>query len=220
MKHIKLFETFSEFPNTEKDINRICKKYRIKNYTINEDMSIDVDGDVNLVDQRLDKRFTNLPLKFNKVSGSFDCSSNQLDTLFGCPKNVGGNFITTMSKLKSLEGSPKEVGGHFYCFSNRLTTLESSPKSVGGNFYCYNNRLITLEGAPKIIGGDFKCDYNPVYSLFKLFNEDYKWLNKSIKEYSWLDGIEISKMRLCDVFLDLDLPEPDLSKIDKIYTII
>ena len=35
MKHLKLFENFQ-------DIDSICKKYRIKNYTINPDGSVDV----------------------------------------------------------------------------------------------------------------------------------------------------------------------------------
>ena len=62
--------------------------------------------------------------------------------------------------------------------------------------------------------------YNPVYSLFELFAEDYKWFKNSIKEYSWLHGTEIIEHRLIDVFLDEDLPEPDLSNIDKIYKIV
>ena len=53
MKHIKLFESFN-------DIDSICKKYNITNYTINSDGSIDVDGDVNLSNRGL----TKLPLKF------------------------------------------------------------------------------------------------------------------------------------------------------------
>ena len=43
MKHLKLFESFKE-----EDINDICQKYDIENYTINEDGSIDVNGNVNL----------------------------------------------------------------------------------------------------------------------------------------------------------------------------
>ena len=42
------------------DIKSICEKYRITNYTINSDGSIDVDGDVDLSE----KRITKLPLKF------------------------------------------------------------------------------------------------------------------------------------------------------------
>ena len=39
MKHLKLFENFE-------DIESICKKYNITNYTINVDGSIDVNGNV------------------------------------------------------------------------------------------------------------------------------------------------------------------------------
>jgi hypothetical protein len=258
MKHIKLFESFSDFPNTKEDIRRICRKYGINLFTINDDMSIDVDFDVYLSHKGLNK----LPLKFNKVRGSFYCGDNKLTTLEGAPKEVGGcfwcqnnqlitlkespkkvggsfwcqknqlitlegspeevgkEFDCSTNQLTTLKGSPEKVGGEFNCNFNKLTTLEGAPKEVGGGFHCNFNKLTTLEGAPKEVGGGFHCHKNPIYSLFELFGRNYKWLNKSIKEYSWLDGTEIDKMRLIDVFLDLDLPEPDLSEIDKIYTII
>ena len=194
MRHIKLFESFNDFPNTKEEIDSICKKYNITNYTINPDMSIDVDGYVDLYFKGLSK----LPLKFNKVGGHFYCQGN---------------------KLNNLDGAPNTVGFSFYCNYNQLTTLEGAPEYVGGHFYCHNNQLTTLDGSPKEVGGNFYCEYNPVNSLYILFN-NYKWFKNSIKEYSWLHGTEISKMRLIDVFLDDNKPEPDLSNIDKIYTII
>ena len=78
------------------EIHLICGKYNIKNYTINSDGSIDVEGNVNLYNTNL----TKIPLKFNKVSGYFDISSN---------------------KLTSLEGSPREVYSYFDCSNNFLT---------------------------------------------------------------------------------------------------
>ena len=39
----------------KKDIDSICKRYGIKNYTINKDETIDVDGNVNLSSRRIDK---------------------------------------------------------------------------------------------------------------------------------------------------------------------
>ena len=75
MKYLKLFENFE-------DIHEICKICGIENYTINPDGSIDVDGNVNLYEMEL----TKLPLKFNNVSGYFNCSWNDLTTLEGCPK--------------------------------------------------------------------------------------------------------------------------------------
>ena len=69
-------------------ISLICEKYNIKNYTINPDGSIDVNGSVDLSQYKL----IELPLRFNKITGYFDCSNNNLTSLKGCPRWVGGNF--------------------------------------------------------------------------------------------------------------------------------
>jgi hypothetical protein len=120
MKHIKLFESFNDFPNTKEEIVKLCKKYVITNYTINDDMSIDVDGRVNLYDQRLSK----LPLNFNKVSGHFYCIVNQLTTLEGAPNTVGGNFNCQYNQLTTLIGGPEYVGCVFYCKYNPLKSSD------------------------------------------------------------------------------------------------
>ena len=112
MKHIKLFESFE-------DIESICKKYNITNYTINSDGSIDVDGNVNLSRKGL----TKLPLKFGNVTGYFYCSDNQLTTLEGSPKEVGGGFYCNNNKLTSLKGGPAKLGGEFNCQLNQLPKL-------------------------------------------------------------------------------------------------
>jgi len=137
MKHIKLFESFNDFPSTKDEIIKICQEYNIVRYTINEDMSIDVDGDVDLWNCGLSK----MPLKFNKVRGNFWCHSNSLTTLEGAPKEVGGFFTCNDNKLTTLLGGPKEVRGSFYCQSNKLSTLEGAPEYVGGDFYCWENLL-------------------------------------------------------------------------------
>jgi len=49
---------------TTEEIKIICKKYEIVNYTINDDMYIDVDGEVDLSYCKL----IALPLVLNKVS--------------------------------------------------------------------------------------------------------------------------------------------------------
>ena len=55
-------------------IQEICKKYGIDNYTINEDGSVDVNGDVYLQAYHIKE----LPLTFNKVTGNFNCQFNNL----------------------------------------------------------------------------------------------------------------------------------------------
>jgi hypothetical protein len=154
MVWVKLFEDFSE-------IDSICKMYGIRNYAINTDGTVDVDGDVDLRNRSLKE----LPLKFGRITVSFDCSGNQLTTLEGAPKEVGGGFDCSNNKLTTLEGAPKEVGGGFYCSNNKLTTLEGAPKEVGGGFYCHNNQLTTLEGAPREVGGGFDCGRNQLTTL-------------------------------------------------------
>jgi len=201
MKYLKLFENFNK-----SEIDEICKEYWIANYTINSDGSIDVDGDVNFYKLNL----TKLPLKFNKVSGSFDCAKNQLTNLEGCPKEVGGSFDCSYNKLTSLEWCPNHVDGSFYCHNNNLTNLEGCPNYVGCDFDCAGNQLTnligcpnavgdlncscnnltTLEGYPEEIDGDIWITDNPIYDVVCLFNcivryldyqETYNFLRKDNK---------------------------------------
>ena len=58
-------------------IEELCKQYKISNYKINDDNSIDVFESVVLSEQEL----TELPLKFNEVHGDFYCQTNDLTTL-------------------------------------------------------------------------------------------------------------------------------------------
>jgi hypothetical protein len=109
MKH-KIEEWIKEYKNSSKSYRRDGK------FIINDDMTIDVHGSVNLYEIDLEK----LPdyIQFNKVSGQFWINNNRLKTLKGCPKIVGGNF---------------------WCCDNKLTSLKYAPESVGGIFGCYNN---------------------------------------------------------------------------------
>ena len=146
MKYLRLFESFE-------DIDKICKKFGIENYTINSDGSIDVDAPVDLYELGL----TKLPIKFNKVNGDFYCSYN---------------------KLTTLEGSPIEVNGYFGCHNNQLTTLKGSPKEVNGDFKCVENQLTSFEFAPKIIRGDFDCRYNRHFENKNMYEYIFKIILK------------------------------------------
>jgi hypothetical protein len=151
------------------DIETICKKYGIKNYTINPDDSIDVDGDVDLRGSEFWTFFRSsslgksnnwtldrLPLKFGKVSGSFDCRYNNLTTLEGCPKEVGGDFYISDNLLTSLQGCPMEVR-RFLGGDNLFSDLTGCPQVVNGDFNISNNKnLVSLKGGPK----EVKCYYS------------------------------------------------------------
>jgi hypothetical protein len=236
MKYLKLFENHKN----EEYIHRICKEYDIVNYAINDDQSIDVDGNVYLYTKGL----TKLPLKFNKVNGYFDCSYNQLTSLEGAPKEVNGNFYCYNNHLTSLEGAPKEVNGDFDCSYNQLTSLEGAPKEVNGDFDCSDNKLTSLKGAPNKVNGHFDCSDNNLYSFYSLtidveknVNYDdnpiecFKNLvgndNELIYEFNELyviqkvDGIwSIYKHRMVE-FVDMfETDQPDYNKIGEYYKIL
>ncbi len=125
---------------TEQEIHRICKEYNIENYSINPDRSIDVNGDVHLQYNT----FSKLPLKFNKVSGYFDCSSCfTLSTLEGSPNYVSGNFNCSWTWIESLEHCPLYIGGGLYAYHTKLKSL------YGYNMYdklhCDNKEKLILK---------------------------------------------------------------------------
>lgn len=145
----------------EKDrIDSLCVKYRITNYSINPDGTIDVDGDVMLNRASLSA----IPLRFGKVSGYFDCSQNQLISLKGSPTIVGGYFKCTMNSLISLEFCPTTVVGTFQCYENILTSLKHCPDEVYG-LSCNINKLTSLEHCPTTIHSFFNCSENKLTSL-------------------------------------------------------
>jgi len=181
MKFIKLYESFE-------DIDSICKKYGIYNYTINSDGTVDVDGSVYLNSKNLNK----LPLKFGNVSGNFNCGRNRLTTLEGCPKSLGGTFN---------------------CSYNKLTSLEFCPQSVGGYFAFSYNQLKDLYGFPEFFDSDVY--YELIFAeILDLFRSDYgRRLGKVIdllNEYGVIqqDGKLVILDRLEEVFYTLNLEVP------------
>jgi hypothetical protein len=156
---------------SHEDIIKLCERYHIVNYTINTDDSIDVDGNIYMRNQS----FRKLPLKFGNVTGLFVCNDNELTSLEGCPRYVGNNFICAGNKLKSLEGCPKTIDGILDCYHNKLTSLKGCPKS-SQVIYCDNNNIDTFEGLDFVsISGEFHCSENPIYFIWKLFQDHTKF---------------------------------------------
>ena len=144
----------------------ICKRYDIENYTINDDGSIDVDGEVELYGHQL----TELPLTFNKVTGDFHCHFNKLTTLKGSPRWIGGRFSCRLNKLTSLEFSPDYVGGDFRCSYNDLTDNYCDTE-IQGDFYTTLKQDGLIFGANKVINyNEWRKLYKRKQTLNNLFN--------------------------------------------------
>ncbi len=149
----------------------------VKSYTIRDDLTVDVDGDVDISFKKLKK----IPVQFGVVSGVFNCNENKLISLKGSPRRCAmfqccrnqivnlinapdecGLFDCSDNHLFSLEGAPKTVA-NFNCSHCRLTSLKWSPVACA-RFVCDGNLLADLDGAP-IECNDFYCGNNPLTSL-------------------------------------------------------
>ena len=112
----------------EQEIKSWCEEMSIKNYTINSQGEIDVNGNVHLEYSE----FKELPYKFGRVTGYFTLSDNKnLTSLKNCPNYVGDFFSCSYcSQLDSLEGCPKEVGDMFFCNDCKRKFTEEEIKSL------------------------------------------------------------------------------------------
>lgn len=134
---------------TKQQIKFWLGKYEITNYTINDDLSIDVSESVGLWNHNL----TEIPVQFNEVNGYFSIEGNQLKSLKGCPRIVKGNFICDNNNLTSLKFSPEIVNGGFLC------RLNPDLKSLEG---------INLKGLRLGLIVDDHLKEDPIYLAYKL----------------------------------------------------
>lgn len=144
------------------------------NYVINKDMSVDINGNVQLEDIGLDY----LPFKFNRVSGYFSVSHNNLLNLSGFPKSIGLDIFIDGNKLSSLSGLPEEVNGNFWCSDNNLLNLEGCPKYIDGKFKFASNGIFDLSYFPKNFK-DLDYDDNPIQYIFDLLLRSIRSEEKS-----------------------------------------
>ncbi len=172
-------KSYNQFIKESKsNIESICEKYYISNYTINSDGSIDVDDNVYLNFYKLKV----LPLKFRNVTGNFHCDN---------------------MKLISLEGCPESVGGHFFCDNNELTSLQGCPQIIGDSFDCSFNDIKDFKGISEFFEGDFKCEGNQIDEIYFLFGSSkcIKWIN----EFDVIQGNSVILDRLEEVFHQLNM---------------
>lgn len=142
------------------DIENWLNQMNISDYTINNNLVVDVANSVNL----RAKGLTCIPIQFGIVIGDFDCSDNQLTSLFGAPKIVEVDFNCSYNQLTNLEGSPEVVKGLYECGNNKLISLKGATQEVGG-FFCMKNQLTSLVGGPQKVLNYYLCTYNQLTNL-------------------------------------------------------
>lgn len=174
VKRIKNFSSFIfESVNLTPEIEEVLNKCVVGSWKL-FDGKIDIDGDfIGYKAKYFFDRGTILPLKFGKVTGSFDVSELGLKTLDGCPEETT-IFNCSQNILDSLEYGPIKAED-YYCSNNYLNSLEGISEnwktlnasgnnienlrvlgnrdSVSGDVILYNNLLLkSLDGCPKKVG--------------------------------------------------------------------
>lgn len=185
------------FYDNKRDIEVWLSSRQITKYTINDDLTVDVDGDV-----VCGQGIAFIPIQFGTVTGNFWCDTNdRLETLKGCPHTVGKKFTCAYNPaLRSLEFGPKKVGGLYNARQCNLDSLVGAAEEVGGNFNAFQNNLLNIKGAPRKVGGDFAVYYNKIRSLEGSPDEVGGTYNCSNNKLSSLEGITpvIGKAVNCD----------------------
>ena len=166
----------SQFLTSVQEIEYVLEDMGIKNYTINDDLTVDVKGDVTIQLRNI----KNIPIRFNKVSGDFDCRKNQLTSLQGAPQEVGGNFNCRNNQLTSLQGAPQKVSGRFDVDDNLKSELrdilkaQNTPQAHEKELdKKYNIESPSLYNIALILSRDYGDDTKvPIKELKKKINSD------------------------------------------------
>lgn len=187
MKYIKsINENLDEFLSIED----WCEKFGLEDYNVREDGYVDVDSWTTISNKDLEL----IPIKFNAILGSFDCSNNNLKSLNGSPRILTNSFYCEYNSLTTLDGSLlKKINDDYYCNNNKLTTLIGGPEIINVDFNCSDNNLINIDGFPKEVNGLFCVHNNPVYNLLKLFKNKREF--EASLDYNYLRGTDIIKHR-------------------------
>lgn len=141
-------------------------QWGIKNFTVNDDLTVDVDGDVSLKSSFEIKKARKFIFKWGVIKGDFNCNMCMLMSLKGAPDEVWGDFICSANKFQTLEYSPKIVKGDYICYNNRsLRSLQGCTQKIPGTFDCSNCDIAKLTGGPTKVGKDYNLALNECQTL-------------------------------------------------------
>lgn len=141
-------------------------QWGIENYTVNDDLTVDVDGDVSLQQAFEIKKSREFVFQWGVIKGNFSCARCLLISLEGAPREVHGNFDCSGNKFILLDHSPEIVKGDYLCYNNKsLRSLQGCTRKIGGNFDISNCGIPRLANGPIEVGGDYNLAMNECQTL-------------------------------------------------------
>lgn len=143
----------NEHTITKEEINSFMNRWGMYDgYVINDDLSVDVRGDVYLINMTYrkgsKKEINALPFKFRNVYGNFDIDNIGLTSMVNFPYYVQGEFRSVRNDIPNLIGSPSIVEGKYVI--NSVASLEGIAKEIYSVLHIANcTKLTSLKFLPK-----------------------------------------------------------------------
>lgn len=224
----RLFESVSDqFFKTKDEIENWLFSQRIKDYIINDDMTVDVNDNTYISG----KSVYHIPIQFGYINGDFAIRETYIKSLKGCPHTVKGDFFCNNNELENLDFLPKNISRDIFCQSNKLKSLKGCPSKINGHFYCDMNNLESYNGCPIDVEGEFVFFHNPLDALFypiiqyktgRVVDKSLEFI-KYLNEYDVIVDKKIYVDRLKDALYMIDFDDYDLDQLNylpKDFTIV
>jgi len=139
-------DEIAQQPTVDKNVieDNLRKLFIFSRSTINEDGTVDVNGDVTLSFSTQE-----IPVPFRRVEGNFMCANTLITSLHNAPRYVGGSFSCNKTQITSLEFGPVYVGKAYTMYQTRVSSLEHIASHVGGNLLCNRTQIKSLHNIHK-----------------------------------------------------------------------
>jgi hypothetical protein len=107
---------------TKDEIRRWLRSMNIFDYTLHDDLTVDVNESIYLSGRKL----KTIPIQFGVVKGDFFCDNNSLKTLKGTPHILEGSLFCNVNNIKNLSHLPHYIKETFDCAYNPIdiTTIK------------------------------------------------------------------------------------------------
>ncbi len=193
---------------TKEEIEIWLNQMEIIDYTINDDLTVDVDGNVDLKVKGLHE----IPIQFGIVNGNFSLWNNKLMSLKGCPTIVNGYFDCCNNKLKSLQYCPKEISDIFVYHGNQIENFEYFPNLVK-TFSAYDSDIKTLKGLKIQVTDQFVHECTSKENVIPEFEAFYK--NHPGSQYQYRLQLSPQQLNAIQTEEQLRLEMANNNKIEK-----
>jgi hypothetical protein len=187
------FEHLDNQLTNKEDIQNWLDKMNIKNYTIYDNLVVDVDYPVLLSYKNIET----IPFQFGVVQRDFLINGNKLKTLKGMPFQIKGKMDCSRNQLISLEYTPQKISTSMICGHNQIKSLKGLPSKINWDLFINDNQLSNLDYLPSEIGNVLNINNNPLTSLKGI---------KKIGNYLQIKNINLSNCSIDDL-LDIEMTE-------------